>query len=107
NYKRRPDPGGGFKSDGALMFFYYYRMGNSQTLAGAFTHRLCSKKRIKNLRLDRLRYSRPGIADPNLNISLFPASADADGSLSARVLEDIGDRVSGVHDQVEHHLVQL
>src|ERR1022692_5316206 len=101
NDKGRPHPGCGFETDSAPVLRHDHRVGDSQALASAFTHRLCGKKRIKNLRLDGLRYSRPGIADPNLNAFLVQASTDSDGSLSAGAFEHIGNRVRGVHDQVE------
>ena len=78
-----------------------------QALARAAPHFLGGEERIEDARADRLGNAAAGVADRDDDVFAFDARAHRDLADRAGPLDLVGDGVRRVHDEVEHHLVDL
>src|ERR1035438_8536248 len=84
-----------------------HRVRHRQALPGAFTHLLGGEKRCKNSGSDVFGNAGTGIAHPDFHPLAIAARADADGALPVRAAHHVANRLGRVHNQVQHHLVEL
>ena len=102
-----PLPGFGLKPNGAAMLLHDYSVRDSQTLPRALTDRLGGEEGVEYFRLVCLGNAATRIAHPDLNGRSVAAGGDVDPAHAAGILHHIGNRVSGVHDEVQDHLIEL
>src|SRR5579883_3466706 len=105
--ERSPASRLGFKRDGAAVALYHHRVHNCQSLARAFAYRFSGKEGIEYVLLDGDRNAAPRIAYANLREAPIAAGADLDGAAGARFLHHIGNRMGGVDNEIQDHLVEL
>lgn len=89
------------------MFIDDNRACQSQTLPRTFSHFLGREKRIEYLGANALGNSGAGVCNRNDDAIAILPSAHSDAAFFAGLFDDVTDRVRGVDEQVEKHLVQV